>query len=310
MAATEEMVEIARKVRPHAACVVPERRAERTTEGGLDAAGSARCCAVRWRSSGTPAFAFRCSCRGTGADRSGACGRRAVIEIHTGAWCDTLAAGDDAAAAAEFAKITRGASLAAGAGLEVHAGHGLDFTTAEQIAALGVIAELNIGHFLIGEAVFGGLAVAVRRMREAMERGRRARMEPDRDSRYWFDIADVRRIADVIERHGEPFPPAGVHAAGTGQGGQTPESRGDVRQAIRRQGGLRQGAGNRAPRRRLVARHGVVQSAVRPSDHAADRWRQTTPRCHHAPGFEAQIDLTITDEGPMAQAFVIISASS
>ena len=173
MAATEEMVEIARKVRPHAACIVPERRAERTTEGGLDAAGqreALRGPVAKLRDAGIRVSLF-IAAEPAQIEAAVAVGAP-VIEIHTGAWCDTLAAGDDAAAAVEFAKITHGASLAAGAGLEVHAGHGLDFTTAEQIAALGVIAELNIGHFLIGEAVFGGLGVAVRRMREAMERGR------------------------------------------------------------------------------------------------------------------------------------------
>jgi pyridoxine 5-phosphate synthase len=95
-----------------------------------------------------------------------------VIEIHTGAWCEALAAGDATAGATEFARITRGAALAASAGLEVHAGHGLDFLSAEKIATLGEIVELNIGHFLIGEAVFDGLAAAVRQMRAAMNRGR------------------------------------------------------------------------------------------------------------------------------------------
>ncbi|MGA7430478.1 MAG: pyridoxine 5'-phosphate synthase, partial [Xanthobacteraceae bacterium] len=95
-----------------------------------------------------------------------------VIEIHTGAWCDALAAGDGAAAAAEFERITRGAMMAKNAGLEVHAGHGLDFITAERIAGLPEIAELNIGHFLVGEAIYSGLDSAVRTMRAAMERGR------------------------------------------------------------------------------------------------------------------------------------------
>ncbi len=95
-----------------------------------------------------------------------------VIEIHTGAWCDALAAGHAAAAATEFERIERGAALAKSAGLEVHAGHGLDFVTAEKIATLPEIAELNIGHFLIGEAIFEGLDAVVRTMRAAMDRGR------------------------------------------------------------------------------------------------------------------------------------------
>jgi len=93
-----------------------------------------------------------------------------VIEIHTGTWCDAVTAGHPAAA--EFDRIVRGAALAKSAGLEVHAGHGLDFSTAEAIAALPQVVELNIGHFLIGEAIVAGLAAAVRSMRAAMNRGR------------------------------------------------------------------------------------------------------------------------------------------
>jgi pyridoxine 5-phosphate synthase len=95
-----------------------------------------------------------------------------VIEIHTGAWCEALATGNAAAASAELARIGRGAALAEKAGLEVHAGHGLDFASAEAIAALPQIVELNIGHFLVGEAIFVGLPAAVRAMRAAIERGR------------------------------------------------------------------------------------------------------------------------------------------
>ena len=128
-----------------------------------------------------------------------------VIEIHTGAWCDALAAGNAAAAAAEFARIVRGAALAKNAGLEVHAGHGLDYVTAEQIAALSEIVELNIGHFLIGEAIFDGLRAAVRNMRAAMDRGRQAGRGCAMILGIGSDITDVRRIAKVIERHGDRF---------------------------------------------------------------------------------------------------------
>jgi pyridoxine 5-phosphate synthase len=93
-----------------------------------------------------------------------------VIEIHTGTWCDAVIA--EQPAAAEFDRIVRGAALANSAGLEVHAGHGLDFSTAEAIAALPEVIELNIGHFLIGEAIFAGLPAAVRSMRAAMDWGR------------------------------------------------------------------------------------------------------------------------------------------
>ena len=173
MAATSEMVEIACRVRPHAACIVPERRQERTTEGGLDAAGqrdALRGAVAKLTDAGIRVSLF-IAAEPAQIEAAAAIGAP-VIEIHTGAWCDAVTAGDAATAAADFERIVRGTILANGAGLEVHAGHGLDFITAERIAALAGIVELNIGHFLIGEAVFEGLAEAVRRMRTAMDRGR------------------------------------------------------------------------------------------------------------------------------------------
>jgi pyridoxine 5-phosphate synthase len=95
-----------------------------------------------------------------------------VIEIHTGAWCEGLSQRDKATADAEWARICEGAKLAKTLGLEVHAGHGLDYASAEQIAMLPEIVELNIGHFLIGEAAYVGLAESIKQMRAAMDRGR------------------------------------------------------------------------------------------------------------------------------------------
>ncbi len=173
MAVTPEMIGIACKLKPHAACIVPERRQERTTEGGLDASGQRE--ALRAAVSELAAAGIRVSLFIAAAPKqieAAVAVGAPVIEIHTGAWCDALAAGDGAAAAAEFERITRGAMMAKNAGLEVHAGHGLDFITAERIAGLPEIAELNIGHFLVGEAIYSGLDSAVRTMRAAMERGR------------------------------------------------------------------------------------------------------------------------------------------
>lgn len=177
MAATHGMVDIAVKVRPHAACIVPERREERTTEGGLDAAGqrdALRPVAEELGAAGIRVSLFIAPER---AQIEAAAAMRApVVEIHTGAWCNALAegSGPDAAerAAAEFERIRTGAKLAHALGLEVHAGHGLDYVTAGAIAALPEVVELNIGHFLIGESIMDGLATAVRRMRIAMDRGR------------------------------------------------------------------------------------------------------------------------------------------
>jgi pyridoxine 5-phosphate synthase len=179
MAATLEMSEIARELRPHAVCIVPERREERTTEGGLDAAGQQE--ALHGLVADLSATGIRVSlfiaAEPAQIEAAAAIGAP-VIEIHTGAWCDALTMGDRQAAAAEFARIKRGAELAASAGLEVHAGHGLDFFTAEEIASLIQIAELNIGHFLIGEAIFSGLEEATRIMRAAMDRGRARTSRP------------------------------------------------------------------------------------------------------------------------------------
>jgi pyridoxine 5-phosphate synthase len=173
MAATAEMVDIACKLRPHAACIVPEKRAERTTEGGLDAAGqreALRAAVGKLAGAGIRVSLFIAA--ETAQIEAAIAIGAPVIEIHTGAWCDALAAGNAAAAGSEFERIRRGAAQAKSAGLEVHAGHGLDFVTAEKIAALGDVVELNIGHFLIGEAIFASLGEAVRLMRSAMDRGR------------------------------------------------------------------------------------------------------------------------------------------
>ncbi len=173
MAATAEMVGIAVNVRPHAACIVPERRAERTTEGGLDAAGQRGTLVdvVGQLSAAGIRVSLFIAPDPVQIDAAAALGAP-VIEIHTGAWCEALAAGNAAGAQAEFDRIVRCAALAKRAGLEVHAGHGLDYVTTERIAALPEIAELNIGHFLVGEAIFDGLGDSVRKMRVAIDRGR------------------------------------------------------------------------------------------------------------------------------------------
>jgi pyridoxine 5-phosphate synthase len=173
MAATPEMIDIAVRTRPHAACLVPERRAERTTEGGLDAAGTRaelgpRIAALRAANIKVSLFIAADPKQIETAAALGA----PVIEIHTGAWCHALFDGNGTAADSEWRRIHDGASLARSLGLEVHAGHGLDYASAETIAALPEIVELNIGHFLIGEAVFTGLAAAIKTMRAAMDRGR------------------------------------------------------------------------------------------------------------------------------------------
>lgn len=173
MAATDEMVAIAVKTKPHAACLVPEKRTERTTEGGLDV--------VRQAAQLAPAVAelkrngIRVSLFIDAAPEQIEAAVRVgapVVELHTGSWCDAVMEGRKGEAEAEWELIRAGAMRANQLGLEVHAGHGLDYRTAEMIAALPEIVELNIGHFLVGESVFEGLDEAIRAMRLAMDRGR------------------------------------------------------------------------------------------------------------------------------------------
>ncbi|MBN9599764.1 MAG: pyridoxine 5'-phosphate synthase [Afipia sp.] len=173
MAATAEMLGIALATKPHAVCVVPERRTEVTTEGGLDVVGQQVALApfvARLNDAGIRVSLF------IAADpqqiETAARLKAPVIEIHVGAWCDAVIEGRTAQAGEEWHRIVTGATLAQSLGLEVHAGHGLDYATAETIAALPQIVELNIGHFMMGEAIFVGLAESVRTMRAAMDRGR------------------------------------------------------------------------------------------------------------------------------------------
>jgi pyridoxine 5-phosphate synthase len=173
MAATDDMMRISLATKPHAVCLVPERRQEVTTEGGLDVVGQHNPLApyiARLTDAGIRVSLF------IAADPAqiemAARLRAPVIEIHTGAWCDAVVDGHTEKAAAEWQRIVAGVKLAKAAGLEVHAGHGLDYETAETIAALPDIMELNIGYYMIGEALFVGLAETVRSMRAAMDRGR------------------------------------------------------------------------------------------------------------------------------------------
>jgi len=171
MAATDAMRAIALKHKPHAACLVPERRQELTTEGGLDAAGSAQRLApyvAELAAAGIRVALF--------IDPDAAQVRAAkaiggpVIELHTGRYCEAAGAQRER----ELARIVAAADLAESLGLECHAGHGLAFDNVGPIAAIPAIVELNIGHFLVGEAIFSGLDSAVKRMRALMDQARAA----------------------------------------------------------------------------------------------------------------------------------------
>ncbi|MDB5641643.1 MAG: pdxJ [Hyphomicrobiales bacterium] len=172
MAATEEMVGIALATSPHAACLVPEKRTERTTEGGLDVIGGhdhIRDATARLKAAGIRVSLF-IEPSPDALDAAKSIGAP-VVELHTGAWCEAVTEGSDSAPR-EFERIQIAAARAAELGIECHAGHGLDYETARIIAALPQVVELNIGHFLMGEALFVGLPKAIAAMRAAMDEGR------------------------------------------------------------------------------------------------------------------------------------------
>ena len=173
MAVTDEMQAIALRHRPHAACLVPERREEVTTEGGLNVAGGHNVVAPavqRLREAGIRVSLFIDAdpAQIQAASDVGA----EVIELHVGAYCDAVREGREAEAAVLLQKLADAAAQADALGLEVHAGHGIDYETVGAIAAIPQFMELNIGHFLIGEAIFTGLDAAIRRMIVLMQAAR------------------------------------------------------------------------------------------------------------------------------------------
>ncbi|MCU0801080.1 MAG: pyridoxine 5'-phosphate synthase [Rhodobacteraceae bacterium] len=172
-AATDEMQAIALRLRPHAVCLVPEKREERTTEGGLDVAGDDNRLTeyvAKLREAGIRVSMFI----GHDAEQIKASARigAAVVELHTGHYADLFAAGEMQAAETELRALAKGATLAHSLGLEVHAGHGLTFENVGGVAAIPELVELNIGHFLMGEAIFIGLGPAIEEMRRRMDSAR------------------------------------------------------------------------------------------------------------------------------------------
>ncbi len=171
MAVTPEMIAVARRLHPHAVCLVPEKRTEVTTEGGLDVVGGGKAlveAVVALDGAGCRVSLF-IDPEPAQIDAAKAAGAP-VVELHTGSYCDAGAGGERAA---ELERLRRAARHAASIGLECHAGHGLAYANVRAVAALPELVELNIGHFLVGEALAIGLPEAVRRMRELMEAGRR-----------------------------------------------------------------------------------------------------------------------------------------
>ena len=173
MAATEQMLDIALQTHPHACCLVPEKRTERTTEGGLDVVGQHDYLKPFVAELGRAGVRVSLFIEPSRESLQAAASLKApVVELHTGAWCDAVAQGEKAKAAHEFARLRAAAAETAKLGLECHAGHGLDYDTARKISGLPEIVELNIGHFLIGEAIFVGLTESIGKMRAAMIEGR------------------------------------------------------------------------------------------------------------------------------------------
>ncbi|HEY7979297.1 MAG TPA: pyridoxine 5'-phosphate synthase [Rhizomicrobium sp.] len=173
MAATDEMIAIALKAKPHAACIVPEKREERTTEGGIDAVGQHNRLAPMVRQLGGANIRVSMFIEPDRAqlDASKALGAP-VVELHTGAYAEAGFAGDTEKEALLLEKVRAAAAYGASIGLEVHAGHGLTYDNVKPIAAIPEIRELNIGHFLIGEAIFIGLEASIRKMRALMNEAR------------------------------------------------------------------------------------------------------------------------------------------
>jgi pyridoxine 5-phosphate synthase len=180
MAATDEMLAIALRHVPHACCLVPEKREERTTEGGLDvvrAGNQLRHCVEALKSAGIRVSLF-VEPEVEAVEASARLGAQ-VVELHTGAYCERALADDAAGLARELARLDYAAHAAAAAGLEVHAGHGLTFNTVGAVARIPEVAELNIGHFLVGEAIFTGLGPAIGHMRALIDEARKtARAQP------------------------------------------------------------------------------------------------------------------------------------
>ncbi|MFP3943949.1 MAG: pyridoxine 5'-phosphate synthase [Alphaproteobacteria bacterium] len=175
MAATREMLEIALRHTPHACCLVPEKREELTTEGGLDVAALHNQVAPYVRELGGAGIRVSIFIDPDKVQYTVAKAMNAhVVELHTGTYCEAVARGDEKAAARELERLRKAAEEAHALGLEVHAGHGLNYETAGALAAMPQVVELNIGHFLVGEAIFTGLDAAIRRMREVMDAARAA----------------------------------------------------------------------------------------------------------------------------------------
>ncbi len=315
MAATADMLRISLATKPHAVCLVPERREELTTEGGLDVVGqhnTLKPFIAQLNDAGIRVSLFIAA--DPGQIEMAAKLRAPVIEIHTGAWCDAVVDGHTAKADAEWQRIVRGAALARTAGLEVHAGHGLDYRTAETIAALPEIVRIE--HRLLHDR--GGAVRRPRRDRPADARGDGSRSRRDPKSGQAMiigvgsDLIDITRIDAVIERHGERFLERIFTDAERAKAERRSKNHKMVVATYAKRFAAKEACSKALGtgiRRGVWWRDmGVVnlpggRPTMQLTGGALARLETLTP-----PGCEARIDLSITDDWPLAQAFVIISA--
>ena len=246
MAATEAMLDIALRIRPHACCLVPEKRTERTTEGGLDVVGGFRALKPFVAELGRAGIRVSMFIEPSAeALKASADLGAPVVELHTGAWCDALARGDSARADYEFGRLRVAAAQTPRSGSNATPATGSTTTRRASIAGLPQIVELNIGHFLVGEAIFVGLAETVKRCARRWTRGGRSprgggdRRDRQRPLRHPADRADARALRRTLHR---PL----LHRDRAAPVGRPGRARRLLRQAVRRQGGLRQGARNGA----------------------------------------------------------------
>ena len=313
MAVTAEMEAIALAHHPYAACLVPERREEVTTEGGLDVERQHnRITPVVADAEARPEFGSRCS--SSRAPARSPPPRPLALRW----WNSTPApiAWRCASGAARRPRVSpswpHAARQASGLGLEVHAGHGIDFETVGAIAAIPEIVELNIGHFLIGEAIFTGLERRDQPDSGADGRGAGRFGPKGRGGGLIIgigsDLTDIRRIEKTLARFGERFAAAHLHRRRARPIRAPGRRRRQLRQALRRQGGLRQGAGHRHAAWSLLEDMGVVnarsgQPTLALTGGAAERLAALTPA-----GCASPLHLSLTDDHPYAQAFVVIEA--
>ncbi len=299
MAATEEMLSIALRHRPHAACIVPERREERTTEGGLDAAGQRDHLAYFVDKLG--AANIRVSLFIEPSEEQVAAAVRLgapVVEFHTGRYAHV----EGEERAIELKRIADAAALATKNGIEPHAGHGLTFDNVIAVAAIPQLAELNIGHFLVGEAIFTGLEDSVRQMRALMDTGPMI-------LGIGSDLCNIERIQASVDRFGDRFLSRVFTEVERAKAARRPHTMaGTLAKRFAAKEAFSKAVGTGFKRGVYMKDIGVVNApsgapTLRLTGGAKARLDALAPAGH-----AVEVHLTMTDDHPWAQAFVILYA--